>query len=295
MNNTNTSFTVPMPGTIGGAKTTFRININQNPPTVGIVGLGFVGGAIRDSFEYHSRLVLVDSNPVRGIHPFSDLAKCQCVFICVPSPQGDDGVCDTSILEDVLAQLKAMDYQGVIVSKCTAPPNVYERLNDEFPNLVHAPEFLTAANAVQDYANGEFAIIGGKVSAYRHEAERFIRLSQQNLKNVQHCTIGEASLAKYAINSFLATKVIFMNELWGIAVASGLDYDTIASMVKMDKRIGLSHMQVPGPDGAFGFGGACFPKDTSALLKYAESLSITPMVLDAAVRKNTFLRLTEPK
>jgi UDP-glucose 6-dehydrogenase len=54
-------------------------------------------------------------------------------------------------------------------------------------------------------------------------------------------------------------------------------------------------MQVPGPDGAFGFGGACFPKDTSALLKYAEALDITPVVLDAAVNKNTLLRLTEPK
>jgi UDPglucose 6-dehydrogenase len=66
-------------------------------------------------------------------------------------------------------------------------------------------------------------------------------------------------------------------------------------MVTSDKRIGSSHMQVPGPDGSFGFGGACFPKDTSALLKIAESLNLTPMVLDAAVRKNTFLRLTESK
>ena len=66
-------------------------------------------------------------------------------------------------------------------------------------------------------------------------------------------------------------------------------------MVTFDHRIGYSHMQVPGPDGAFGFGGACFPKDTAALLKYAESVGETPMVLDAAVRKNTILRLTEPK
>jgi UDPglucose 6-dehydrogenase len=66
-------------------------------------------------------------------------------------------------------------------------------------------------------------------------------------------------------------------------------------MVKMDHRIGNSHMQVPGPDGAFGFGGACFPKDTSAMLKFAEQYKAPLNVLDAAVKKNTLLRLTEPK
>jgi len=93
----------------------------------------------------------------------------------------------------------------------------------------------------------------------------------------------------------MSTKVVFMNEIKQLADAANLDYDTIAAMISMDKRIGNSHMQVPGPDGHYGFGGACFPKDTSALLKYADSLGITPMVLDAAIKKNTFLRLTEPK
>jgi UDPglucose 6-dehydrogenase len=69
----------------------------------------------------------------------------------------------------------------------------------------------------------------------------------------------------------------------------------ISHMVTNDKRIGTSHMQVPGPDGAYGFGGACFPKDASALLKYAEQNGSVMNVLDAAVKKNTLLRLTEPK
>jgi UDPglucose 6-dehydrogenase len=290
-----TSFTLPMPGTIGGAKILFKKTMKTNLPKIGIVGLGFVGGAIQHTFDFEAKLILVDNNPARGVHQFSELEGCTGIFICVPSPQGEDGVCDTSILEDVLAKLKSMNYQGVIISKCTAPPDVYTRLNEEFPNLVHAPEFLTAANAIKDYANGTFAIIGGKVEAYRNEAERLIRLSQTSLTDIHHCSIGEASLAKYTINSFLATKVIFMNEIYQMAQALNLDYENISRMVTSDKRIGKSHMQVPGPDGAFGFGGACFPKDTSALLKIAESLGLTPMVLDAAIRKNTFLRLTESK
>jgi UDPglucose 6-dehydrogenase len=262
---------------------------------VGIIGLGFVGSAIQQSFWNEDQLVLVDNDKSRGRDPFQDLSQCDGVFICVPTPQDDSGVCDTSILEDILAKLKLIKYEGVIISKCTAPPDTYTRLNTEFPNLVHAPEFLTAANAAQDYANGKFAIIGGRVKAYRNLAEAIIRSSQIGLEHVHHCTIAEASLAKYAINTFMATKVTYMNELYALAQASDCNFDKVAQMIKSDVRIGNSHMKVPGPDGAFGFGGACFPKDTSALLKYAESLNVQMNVLDAAVKKNTLLRLTESR
>ena len=262
---------------------------------IGIIGLGFVGSAIQKNVWDESQLVLVDNDRTRGRDPFQDLTMCDGVFVCVPTPQDDNGVCDTSILEDILAKLKLINFEGVIISKCTAPPDVYTRLNEEFPNLVHAPEFLTAANAAEDYANGTFAIIGGRIKAYRDLAETIIKSTQGGLRDVQHCTIAEASLAKYAINTFMATKVVFMNELYSLAEASECNYNKIASMIKSDVRIGKSHMKVPGPDESFGFGGACFPKDTSALLKYAESLNIQMNVLDAAVKKNTLLRLTEPK
>jgi UDPglucose 6-dehydrogenase len=280
---------IPMPGTIGGAKIIFK---KQYMKKIGIIGLGFVGGEIKGSLSFDDVFIIID--PAKGFTAtYQEIAdKTEGVFVCVPTPMGDDGVCDTSFLVNVLDNLKSVNYSGVIISKCTAPPSTYETLNDQFPNLVHAPEFLTAANATRDYISGKFSIIGGKIPAYVREAERIIRITQIDLgENVCHCSIGEAALAKYTINSFLATKVAFMNELYEIATSAGLDYDTIAKMVRMDSRIGNSHMQVPGPDGSFGFGGACFPKDTSALLKYAESLGQTPMVLDAAVRKNTLLRL----
>ena len=263
--------------------------------SIGIIGLGFVGDAINRSFEgsFINR-VLID--PHKGYNDsYDDLSETSGVFVCVPSPMGEDGSCDTRILESVLDNLKNVDYRGVIISKCTAPPAVYARLQKDFPNLVHVPEFLTAANALADYLNGKFAFIGGEVSAYRNEAERIIKISQNEIKQVYHCSISEASLAKYAINSFLATKVIFMNELYQLAEAAGCRYEMIARMMSADERIGRSHMRVPGPDGGFGFGGMCFPKDTAALLKFAESLDINLNTLDAAVKKNTLLRLTEPK
>jgi len=287
----NTSFSMPMPGTMGAAKLSFD-PINDIQEKIGIIGLGFVGGAINDSMNWQVKTIIMD--PAKGLNAtYQEIKECSGIFICVPSPQDEDGTCDTSILEGVLDSLK--DYTGVIISKCTAPPDVYTRLNAKYPTLVHAPEFLTAARASIDYADGRFAFIGGSVGAYQREAERIIRIGQRHLETVYYCTIAEAALSKYTINSFMATKVTFMNELYSVAQAAGIDYNNIALMIKADPRIGNSHMQVPGPDGQLGFGGACFPKDTSALLKYAESIGAQMNVLDAAVKKNTLLRLTEPK
>lgn len=260
---------------------------------IGIIGIGFVGGAISKSLSERN-IVRVDQDPSKGCTgTYAELLECSGIFVCVPSPQNDDGSCNTSILESVLDQL--VGFNGVIISKTTATPDVYERLNAKYKNLVHAPEFLTAANADEDYAKGRFAVIGGNVPAYVREAERIIKMSQYCLHTVWHCSIGEAALMKYAINSFLATKVVFMNEIASIAKAANLDYASIVNMLDQDPRIGQSHMRVPGPDGSLGYGGMCFPKDTTAFLKYAESINCQMNVLDAAVKKNLILRLTEPK
>jgi len=282
-----------MPGTMGGADIIFKNNF-MDIEKIGIIGYGFVGSAIANVFEFGVELVIMD--PAKGHNAtYKDLKECSGIFVCVPTPQDDDGTCDTSILEEILDNLYTCRYQGVIISKCTAPPDQYDLWNLQHPNLVHAPEFLTAANAKRDYMNGKFAFVGGRVPAYIREAERIIRASQTSLETVIHCTAGEAAMAKYTINTFIATKVVFMNEIQELCSKTGVDYNKIAYMVAQDRRIGSSHMQVPGPDGAYGFGGACFPKDTSALLKYAEQNDSVMNVLDAAVKKNTILRLTEPK
>jgi UDPglucose 6-dehydrogenase len=257
---------------------------------IGIVGLGFVGTAVRDSLDdLFCELVLVD--PPKGLpNTYKDLKDCEGVFVCVPSPSTDDGSCDTTILESVLEELK--DFAGVIISKTTAPPNVYERLSIKHKNLVHAPEFLTAANASRDYAHGKFAIIGGSIPAWIREAERLIRMGQTLLTDIKYCTPAQASFAKYTINCFLATKVVFMNEIFQLCKNTGEDYNKIAELVQLDPRLGNSHFRVPGPDGALGFGGMCFPKDTSALIRYAECHDANLNVIDSAVKKNLLLRLT---
>lgn len=258
---------------------------------IGFVGLGFVGSAVAASYDAIADLIIRD--PAKGHNAtWEELKECEGIFVSVPSPSREDGSCDSSILEDVLSNLK--DYRGVIISKVTAPPNVYESLQLEYDNLVYVPEFLTAANALDDYQRENWAVIGGKIGAYQREAERIIRHSKRDLQTC-FCPIGEASFYKYIVNSFLATKVIFMNEMEEIAAEKGYSWPRIKSMMLFDKRIGPSHTSVPGPDGQYGFGGMCFPKDTSAILHYAKQLNIDLNVLSAAVKKNTLLRLKKPK
>lgn len=263
---------------------------------IGIIGLGFVGNAIRNAYQSDPfiDLVTIDSDPTKNCTgTYDDLMDSDAVFVCVPSPQGEDGACDVSILVDVLSKLEG--YQGVIISKSTAPPDVYESLQKKHLNLVHAPEFLTAANAVNDYLKGKLLILGGKVPVYVREAERIIKIGQREIENTIYGTIGEAALIKYTINTFLATKVIFMNEMASLAEKMGYSWDSIELAIKKDSRIGHSHTQVPGPDGHYGFGGACFPKDTAALLKLAKEYDVDMNVLDTAVKKNTIIRLKDSK
>jgi UDPglucose 6-dehydrogenase len=256
--------------------------------TVGIIGLGFVGSAVKNAYDC-AKIATVCLDPQKDFFASSEeLKKSDVIFICVPSPQLSNGSCDISILESVLEEFK--DYQGVFISKVTAPPTAYRELQLKYKNLVHAPEFLVAATAKEDYVNGEFAIVGGCNLDLCKIALDHIKLGQPKIRNHVFCNIQEASLAKYTINSFLATKVIFMNQIKQLADAIGVDYETLISGIQLDSRIGDSHFSVPGPDGKYGFGGACFPKDTSALHYTAKENGVEMTVLHEVIQTNKGLR-----
>jgi UDPglucose 6-dehydrogenase len=95
---------------------------------------------------------------------------------------------------------------------------------------------------------------------------------------------------KYVANTMLAMKVIMNNEYYDLCNALGISWDNVAKIAAADARLGDTHWAVPGPDGSRGFGGACFPKDTTALLSLAKFLNIDVSMLSAAVTKNQQLR-----
>jgi UDPglucose 6-dehydrogenase len=254
---------------------------------IGIIGVGFVGSAVKNAVEQAgSTTVCID--PYKGyLANYSDLSECEAVFVCVPSPVADDGSCDTSYLESVMFNLT--DYTNVIISKTTAPADTYLKLQSSHPTLVHTPEFLRAVSANDDYLNQKFAIIGG-FTEYCIQAEKVLRTFQKQITKVTHIPLGEACIVKYLENCFLATKVTFMNEIYNLCQVVGFDYNIVKDAIQFDTRQGHSHFDVPGPDGEFGFGGHCFPKDTSAMLKYARGHGVELTVLAQAVNQNKIIR-----
>jgi UDPglucose 6-dehydrogenase len=255
---------------------------------IGIIGMGIVGVAIDHSYLFTDCEVVRRDLAKGYTASFAEFVDCDGIFVCVPTPIGEAGQCNTSILADVLEDLYQVNYKGVIISKCTAPPDAYEYLINQYPNLVHSPEFLTEANARNDYMTGNLLVLGGS-DYFNNLAESVIKqaITPQQVFKVD---IKTASLYKYFLNSYLALKVVAMNEFYQLSNANNVDWETIKGMLKQDSRVGSTHLNVPGADGSFGFGGMCFPKDTRALLSLAKSQNVDLSVLEAAVYKNISLR-----
>lgn len=247
---------------------------------IGILGLGYVGSAVAWTHRNHK---IIKRDPKFGAESASldEIYSCDAVYVCVPTPMLENGYCDDSYVKSALSDLK--DYKKVIICKSTIPPSIYDDLKRKQLNMIHAPEFLTAANATEDYENSDWVLIGGE----RYWAEQAASIIASSTIKAQHyhiTSIKTASLFKYIANSFLASKVTFMNDMYHLSQVLGIDWKEIKEIAKNDSRLGNSHWDVPGPDGKFGFGGACFPKDVSAIIEHANDHGIKLELLDS-VRK----------
>ena len=258
---------------------------------LGIIGRGFVGSAVANGFDKDCDQIIVD--PKYTDNTIQDVLDCKLVFVCVPTPVSEDGSCDTSIANDVLTELNRLQYKGVVVIKSTIIPDYLQEFKKEFElKIVYNPEFLTEANANEDFKNPPFQVFGGKWRDCEVVEKAYLRHSSVRIVPTFKVDLTTASLLKYTINSWLATKVIFFNELKELHElgSSMVSWEQFTDMLSRDERMGNSHMQVPGPDGEPGFGGHCLPKDTEALLNYANKKNIKMSVLRKAVQTNKKIR-----
>lgn len=246
-----------------------------NPFRLSIVGHGFVGQAVEYAFMHP--LVQVSTIDPKYNTSVDDLAVIQphLVFVCAPTPQGDDGFVDASIVID--AVLKAMIHtNALVVVKSTITPDVIERIYNSIDandtsRFVYNPEFLTEKNAAADFVNADYHVFGGSEDGTRELAEIYTMFSGCASNDYHYMTAFEASFVKYTINSYLATKVTFFNQLYDMINHFGCSYNIVSRTVGLDPRVGIGHTRIPGFDKKRGFGGACLPKDTNALLKFSEA------------------------
>ena len=271
-------------------------------PKLGIMGFGVVGDALHyaltDRPEFLGSFVIFDP----GIEEYKDtsmkdFADCKFVFICVPTPPMEDGSQDISIVEKCLTQLAAIEYKGIVVIRSTTTPENVILLSEQFESLrlLTNPEFLTEAHARYDTDHAPFHVVGGDNPRDYEELVQFYKDYWPTSSCL--CTTARAAMfMKYLVNSTLALRVSFMNEahqVWENIGDDDADWNEIRMILGADERLGLSHTKVPGPDGKFGFGGKCFPKDVNALIKMAERCGASLDTLKAAVTVNN--RVREPE
>jgi UDPglucose 6-dehydrogenase len=249
-----------------------------------VAGYGFVGKAVVESLK-GTVVCIVD--PKYTTSQISQNADADGVIICVGTPETVLGDCDVSQIYSVMDQVP--ETMPVLI-KCTVRPDYLNKISSDYPNhkICYSPEFLRATTANEDFANQTYMVLGGKDPD--NIWSNLFKNSLKNLNTIEYCTLTEASMVKYATNCFLSVKVAFFNQIYDMCQANGSDYNKVMELLQMDSRMGHSHMQVPGPDGSRGFGGACFPKDTSAFIHYADSLQISHTLVESAVKYNKKVR-----
>jgi len=263
--------------------------------SIGIVGQGFVGTAIYEGLKnfYHIGTYDIDktksNSTLEKLVIYSDI-----IFQCLPTPMRITGECDLSIVKSSLENIdycaKKWERTPIVVIKSTVPPGTCEKLNDTYENIniIFSPEFLTEANSIQDFKNQTRIILGGP-RPYTTQVKTMFRKAFPHIPIIK-TGYKTAEMVKYFINNFLSTKVSFANEMYEICKSLDIDYDKVTEYALYDNRIGRSHLAVPGPDGDFGFGGHCFPKDLAAMIYIAKILDLNPIMLEATIEKNDKVR-----
>jgi len=267
--------------------------------TAGIVGFGFVGRAIVHGLSGKIDFMINDPKIEQSASMDELVKKCNPIFIAVPTPMRlETNKIDTSIMDYVIEKIcslqEGLKEKPIIVIKSTITPDALRRYKEEHPDLrlVMNPEFLTERNAKLDFLNQSRIVLGGD----REDTEPLDTFySRFGFAHVPkwHMPLEAAALVKYMCNTFLATKLSFMNEWHQLIKKANLEFcwENMLNAFLGDNRIGNSHVRIPGPDGKPGWGGKCFPKDLNALVHYAEdSLSIDMKTLKAAWESNLKVR-----
>ena len=264
---------------------------------IGIIGRGFVGSAVEFGFSAQTgcdaEVKIYDKDPKLSLHSLEETVNdSQYIFVSVPTPSNSDGSINLDIIHDVLLSISKINQKNnIILIRSTIVPGTTRLFQKEFSNLnfVFNPEFLTERSAKYDFINQSRFILGGE-KLYTQQVADLFKWRFGNSAPIIETSFETAELIKYMNNCFFATKVSFLNEMKLISDKVGSDWDLAIEGFVRDGRIGHSHLSVPGPDGKFGFGGSCFPKDIQAIINFAKNLNLNLNTLEGAWETNLSVR-----
>lgn len=243
---------------------------------VAVVGAtGVVGAALADFLSYSQKKGTEIVRYSRSLEKEGEVTKddvnsCEIAFICVPTPMFSDkfGV-DLSALSEVFTWIDT----PIIVIKSTVPPGTTEKMHAYKPEscVLHNPEFLTETNAFFDTLHETRIIIGYCNAGDLRGVDKLLELYKKHYGADVKYMITKAKVSemvKYTTNAFLATKVIFCNEIYNTCKKLGISYDELRELWLLDERVGRSHTLITPERG---YGGMCLPKDVKGLIEFSDS------------------------
>ena len=224
----------------------------------------------------------------------TDLAKAvdfgDIIFLALPTPEGEDGSADLSYIIDVANKLgNLIKKYKIIIDKSTVPVGTAEmvhnaiakNISEELFDVVSNPEFLREGVAVEDFMKPDRVVIGTNSERAREVMRTLYEPFVKQGNPIYFMDERSAELTKYAANSFLATKITFMNEIANLCEKVGANVDMVRLGMGSDTRIGKRFL-FPG----IGYGGSCFPKDVKALAKIADQNEYEFSILDSVIKVN---------
>lgn len=241
---------------------------------IGIIGCGIIGNTLKDWLETNnSECKLFISDPRKGYN--DDLSSIDVAFIQIHIPTEEDGTQDLTILKEIICSLPDVP----VFIRTTILPGTTDMLSKETNHSIYfMPEFLTERSCSDDFKNqsmiftGEFDLL----------SKIFI-----NKKYIKMTSL-EAELTKYIHNVFGAYKITYFNTCYDYCKQLGADWNNIHKGVLLSGYINDTHTYVPGPDGKFGYGGKCFPKDVSAFSKKTEGTLLGALIKPLSKINNYF-------
>ena len=261
---------------------------------IGIFGVGFVGGALLNSFK-NKGVETYAYDKFKEINTFEECLKADIVFLCLPTQ-----FCylkneyDKSAIYEVCERLEENKYKGLVVIKSTVEPGTTFTLCEKYKELkfIHNPEFLTAATANEDFENQSHIVLGKGLNVVDEELKDLREFYEQNYPTAELsiCTALESESMKIYCNCFYSVKVQFFNELYDLCKKMECDYEKTVELMLKNNWINKMHTTVPGPDGKLSYGGYCFPKDTNALLNLMKKKDAKCKVLNATIEERNEMR-----
>lgn len=268
----------------------------MNKPKIGFIGQGFVGKSYADNFEARGYTVIRYAKEKPYNNNKDAIKDCEVVFIAVPTPTTPKGFNFEAIRE----VLPLVGKGKIAIIKSTVLPGTTQLLQKENSGIIIlcSPEFLRETSARRDVDHPDRNIIGivEKTKHYIEAAEKVMGILPK-APYIKICLAGEAELTKYAGNTFLYAKIVYINMLYDLAKELGCEWDTIAKNMMADPRIGNSHMS-PKHQSGRGAGGHCFIKDFAAFRNFykgniSDEMGVT--VLRAIEEKNKNLLMESGK